>query len=156
MATKAPHFGDSLKETFKSGTSEASELLTLNLLAALTGLVIVAVGMVGLSLPGSLIMLARTALTPNGMYLLAAMRGLLGLVLLVTAGPSRLPRTMRVLGGLLILSAIAAPLIGFENSRGAMDWFLRRSDGVIRLIASVVMLGGGCLIYASGPSRQRV
>jgi uncharacterized membrane protein len=156
MATKAPPLGDAIRETFKSMTSEASELLTLNLIAALTGLVIVAVGMVELSLPGSLIAIVRSALTPNGMYLLAAMWALLGLVVLVAAGSSRMPRTMRIFGVLLILSAVVTPLIGFEGSRGAMDWFVRRGDRFTRLVAFAVLLGGGCLVYASGPSRRRV
>ena len=156
MATKAPHFGDAIRETFKSTTSEASELLTLNLIAALTGLVIVAVGMVGLSLPGSVVAIARRSLTPNGMYVFAAIRALVGLVMLVAAATSRLPNTLRVAGVLLILSAIVSPIVGFDGTRGAMEWFLSRDTGVIRVIALLLMIAGGCLVYASGPSRRRI
>ena len=79
-------------------------------LAFLIGLIIAALGILGIAAPTVLLDVTAFALTQVGLYVAAALRVAFGLVLIAAAAASRLPRTLRILGALIVVGSIAAAL----------------------------------------------
>src|SRR5262245_25885803 len=73
-------------------------------------LVVAALGSLGVVAPGSLGAVAATLLTLTGLYVAAALRIVLGAALFVAAPASRFPRTLRVIGILIVVAGLATPL----------------------------------------------
>ncbi|MDQ6892356.1 MAG: hypothetical protein M3167_06715 [Acidobacteriota bacterium] len=89
-------------------------------------------------------------ITPGGLYVIAVLRVVIGVVLIEAARASRMPRTLRVCGAVAVLTGLTTPLLGVGRAHAIMDGWLAASPGMVRLFAAV-MVGIGCLIvYAAG------
>ena len=75
-------------------------------------LVIMAVGAVGVVVPSDLIWIAQRSLTSGAFYVIATVRVAFGLVLISVASVSRAPKTLRVLGYLIVIAGITTALTG--------------------------------------------
>ena len=126
----------------------------MQLLALLVALLISLVGLTGVVSPETLAALGRHALTPVGLYVVAAVRIGIGVILMLAAPISRAPRTLRVLGIIAIIAGVATPFIGIEPSRRVMDWWLAQGYIHLRLHAGVAVVLGGLLAYAVTPRRR--
>ena len=127
-------------------------------LAFLVGLLVVALGLLGFIAPGVLATLGRQSVTPDGLYLVAALRVLIGLVLLGASSASRMPRTLRVLGILALAGGLATIFLSVERGRTIMDWMLAPGLMVLRLWAVLAVAFGSFIIYAvvnRQPRRRR-
>src|SRR5258708_38727372 len=93
---------------------------------------IMLVGVAGLLAPDSLLTLARYAVTPVGLYAVAAVRVGIGLVLILAAPISRAPRTLRVFGAVALVAGLTTPLLGADRARAILDWQLTQGTGLIR------------------------
>src|SRR5207245_10282738 len=82
---------------------------TVVLLALLVGLFIGAIGMCGVAAPHGLLTAVRFVLTPRGLYLLAAVRVVFGVILVLVAPSSRAPRVLRLLGFILLVAGLTPP-----------------------------------------------
>ena len=119
----------------------------MNLLASLIGLVVLAEGLIGISLPGSLVSIARGLLTPSSLYALAITNVVCGLVLVLAAAPSRLPRIVRTVGFFSIAVGVLMASVGFTHVMQALDAWLSLGPNNIRIAAALVAGLGVTLVY---------
>jgi hypothetical protein len=127
-------------------------------LALLVALFVMAVGMVGVFTPDSLLAVGRYVVTPGGLYAVAALRIGIGLVLMLAARITRAPRTFRALGAFVIVAGLATPLFGVERSRAILDWEATHGTALIRVGAGLGVILGGFIAFAvaTGPSPRAV
>jgi hypothetical protein len=123
----------------------------MSLLAALFGLLIGALGLVGMIQPERLIRFARAWQTTGGLYVAAALRIILGLLLFVAAPDSRLPGILRVLGVVIFISGLATPFFGLERFHRLLEWWASRSPAFKRIWAGCAFAFGFVLLYAVTP-----
>jgi hypothetical protein len=125
-------------------------------LAFVIGLYILAVGVIGMIAPSSLIWIAQRFTTPMDWYALAAVRIAVGLLLLSVAKASRTPRTLRVVAFVPLIAALAIPVLGVEHARATVEWWMAQGSGLIRLSAVPLLALGGVIVYACAPARRAV
>ena len=82
---------------------------------------------------------ARPFLTPTGVYVAGGLRLVLGIALLLTASTSGAPRTLRVLGGVVIVAGVVTPLVGVDRARAIVDWWTGQGTALTRLWAAVAV-----------------
>jgi hypothetical protein len=126
-------------------------------LAFVVTLVIMAVGAVGVVVPSGLVWIAQHSVTSGAFYLIATVRVAFGLVLISVASVSRAPKTLRVLGYLILIAGITTALTGvaaMERARAIIEWWLQQGSGVVRLAGVVVLALGGFVAYACAPARR--
>jgi hypothetical protein len=125
-------------------------------LAFVFGLCIGTVGVVGMLAPSSLVWIAQHSVTSGAFYLIAAVRVGFGLVLIYAASASRTPRTLRIVGYVIVAAGLATALtglVGIERARTIIDWWLQQGAGIIRLTSVVLVALGGFVVYACVPVR---
>jgi hypothetical protein len=125
------------------------------LVAFAFSLLIAALGAVAIVEPTVLLAIARPLLTPAGLYAAAALRLVLGTALFVSAPTSRAPKTLRVLGVIIIVGGLATPLIGVERARAIVEWWAAQGSGFMRVWAGVALAFGLFLAYAIAPQTPR-
>ena len=76
-------------------------------------------------------------------------RLLMGTVLLLAADELRFSLVMKILGWLTIAAALGIPVLGRDRLDQLLNWWLSRSDGLLRLSTALVIVFGGFLIYVS-------
>jgi hypothetical protein len=114
-------------------------------------LVIAAVGASGILVPSALQWLGAQSATSGAFYLIAMVRVVFGLILISVAPVSRAPKTLRVLGYVILIAGIATALTGLiaiEHARAAIDWWLHLGSGVLRLTGVFLAAIGGFIAYA--------
>ena len=123
-------------------------------LAVVIGLVITAIGILGMAAPTILLDAARFSITPLGLYVVAAIRIAFGLVLVRVAPVSRAPRILRILGTFIIVAGIITPFLGIERARAIFDWWSAQGAAFLRSWAALPVIFGLFIIYAVAPRRQ--
>lgn len=116
------------------------------LVIALSGLVS-AVGLVVLVAPLTLLEFGRSLLTPFSLYVIATVRVAFGGLLLWVASTSRMPRTLRVIGAVVVLSGVLTPLLGVESAHAMLEWWASQGQLIMRLWAVFPIAIGVFLIY---------
>ena len=124
-------------------------------LALVVALFIIAVGIAGLITPDALIAVGRYAVTPAGLYAVAALRVAIGLVLVLAAPLSAAPKTLRVLGAFVVVAGLATPFFGAERAQTVFAWALTRGTALIRVAAVVILAAGGFIVFAFASGRRR-
>ncbi len=94
-----------------------------NLCAMAVGLLIAAIGVLGIASPSALLELGRALQSIGGVWLLGFVRIVCGAILLWAAPNARMPRVLIALGILIILFGLATPFIGIERSRAMFEWW---------------------------------
>jgi hypothetical protein len=122
--------------------------------ALLVALFVIVAGMVGLVAPDSLMMIAGHVVTPVGLYVVAALRVVVGIVLIRAATLSRVPRTLRVIGTVVIVAGLATPLFGVERARAVLDWESAQGTAFTRGVAALLLSMGGFIAFAVTPARR--
>jgi hypothetical protein len=128
----------------------------MRVLGLLVAVFIMLVGVAGVFAPDSLMTLGRYAVTPSGLYVTAALRVSIGLVLILVAPISRAPRTLRVLGVVVIVGGFATLLIGADRARAILDWQSSQGGMLIRVGAGLPLALGGFIAFAVGAGRRVV
>ena len=118
------------------------------LLARLVGLFIVAIGVCGLAAPHALLSAVQFVLTPGGLYLVAALRVVFGVVLVLAAPSSRAPRVLRLLGFIVIVAGLTTPFFGVDRARAVLDWWSAQGPAFVRLWAGLAVALGVFVVYA--------
>lgn len=126
----------------------------MKLLGFLVALSIICIGLVALVAPDRFMAAAGYTVTPKGLYLIAVLRVIFGVVLLTAASASRLPRTIRVIGGIALLAGLTTPLMGAEQARAILDWSAARGTGLIRVWGAIALLAGSLITYAFAGYRR--
>jgi len=125
--------------------------LVMRRLAFYLGLMIVVIAILGFAAPTVLLNAATSALTKAGLYTAAVTRVFFGLILILAAAASRLPRTIRTLGILMVVGGLVTPFIGVERARTVIEWWTMQGPLVIRAWAAIALVLGAFIIYAVTP-----
>jgi hypothetical protein len=123
-------------------------------LALFVASVIMVVGLVGIVTPDSLMAVGRHMATPAGLYVVAALRVGIGLVLIMVAPISRVPRTLRWVGAFVLVAGVATPFFGLERTQATLDWIATQGTVLIRLGASLALAIGACIAFAVATGRR--
>ncbi|PZR76292.1 MAG: hypothetical protein DLM73_03005 [Chthoniobacterales bacterium] len=126
----------------------------MKILALIFGILALAIGVIGLIWPEQLIAIARHAATPVGVYVAAAVRVGLGLVLLLAAHASRAPNALRVFGVLILLAGVATACLGVARAQAMVEWLSAQGPGIIRLFPCFALIVGSFIIYGVTGSRR--
>lgn len=112
---------------------------------AAIGVLIGVIGVIGVVSPGILLSPAVDGLksSPRRIYGLAAVRLIMGVILVVAASSTAFPTFVLIIGAVFILRAAMIPLLGLDRVRSLIEWLQGRSSLVMRLLflAGVVPLG---------------
>jgi uncharacterized membrane protein len=123
-------------------------------LVMVMGFIIAGIGVVGIAAPSVLIQFGRSLLTPNGIYIIVAVRVIFGAALLWVAPGSRTPKTLRALGVLILIAGVLTPFIGVERSRALLDWWLTQGPLFTRAWAGLAVVFGLFIIYSITAPRR--
>lgn len=116
-------------------------------LGLVIGALVMLASVIGFAAPDLRLALERSVMTPAGLYAIAALRIAIGLVFVLAATASRAPRTLRVLGLIVIIAGLTTPWFGVARARAVVNWFESASPLLMRLVAVVGMALGGFLVY---------
>jgi hypothetical protein len=126
----------------------------MNSLAFVIALVLLAMGLAGIVAPSSLLWVGRHSLAPGAFYLIAAIRIVFGVALVFAAPTSRMPRTIRILGYVVVTAGLATALVGLiamDRAREIIESVLQHGSGFVRMAGVLVAAFGGLIAYACGP-----
>ena len=127
----------------------------MRLLGLLIGAVVILVSAISLAVPDLKLSLERSAMTPTGLYAIAVLRIAIGLVFVFAAPASRTPRTVRVLGLVVIIAGLTTPWFGVTRAQGTLNWVASAGPLLMRLDTVVGMALGGFLVYVlRAPTRR--
>lgn len=121
-------------------------------LALVVAAVVVALGVVGVAIPDTLIGIGRHMVSPAGLYAAAAFRIAVGLVLMLAARQSRAPGTLRAIGAVVVVAGLATPIFGVEGARERLDWEAAHV-AILRVEAALFVFLGAIIVSAMLPSR---
>jgi hypothetical protein len=119
------------------------------LIAALT----VLLGLTGVLWPEGLMPLATYSFSRTGLYVVAAVRIVLGGLLFFASSATRTPKTIRVIGLIILIAGIATALISPERALALKDWLLTRGPDMLR-IGACIPLAAGLFVAWSTISRR--
>jgi hypothetical protein len=125
----------------------------MRLLALLVAFFLLLVGITGVFLPEDLLKVGHHLTTPVGLYVAAALRVGIGLVLTLAAANSRAPKTLRVIGIIAIVAGLTTPWLGVERTRAILDWWSAQGPVLMRLGPGFALILGGFIAYAVAPRR---
>jgi len=108
---------------------------------------IAVMGLVVIFAPGRANDLTRLFADKTGLWVATGIRAVLGLGLLAAAGDSKTPALLRILGGLILIVAIAMPLLGLDRHRRMIDWWLARDRKIQIVCGAASLVLGVVLIY---------
>jgi uncharacterized membrane protein YidH (DUF202 family) len=114
----------------------------------------VLLGLTGVLWPEGLMQLATYSFSRTGMYVVAAARIVIGALLFFAASSTRTPKTVRVIGIIILLAGIGTALIPLERALEMKDWWIARGPDMLR-IAACLPLAVGLFIAGSTLTRGR-
>jgi len=109
---------------------------------------IAVMGLVVIFAPGRANDLKRLFADKTGLWVATAIRAVLGLGLLAAAEDSKAPRLLRILGLIILIVAIAMPLLGLDRHRRMINWWLARDRKIQIICGAASFVLGVVLIYA--------
>jgi hypothetical protein len=129
----------------------------LTVIATVLGGAVAVIGLAGIAAPAALLDVGRSLQVAPALYVVAAIRIVFGAILALVAPASRMPRTLRALGVVIVAAGVLTPLFGVERAQLLLDAWAARGPWFTR-IASIVALAFGIFItwaVASRPTATR-
>ena len=123
-------------------------------LATTLGLVIAAIGVLGVVVPSVLLEFGRSLQTANALYVVAAVRVLFGAILLWAAPASRTPKILRFIGVFIIIAGVITPFFGVERAHAMFEWWSTQGSFFTRAWAIVAVVFGLLIVYAVTSNRR--
>jgi hypothetical protein len=126
--------------------------------AFLVALFTILVGVAGIVSPEYLTMARRAYFAaPVTLYAAAALRVVMGLIVMRVARISRAPRTILLLGVLMTLQGLTAAVLGPAHARTVLEWETAQGPAMLRAGAGVALLAGIFMLFAfTGPGARDV
>lgn len=125
----------------------------MKILAFTIALLAIFLALTGLFWPEVLVRIGHYSFTATGLYVVAIIRVVIGLIFYLAAPASRAPRTLRIIGVLVCVAGIAVAMLTIVQEQMLLNWWSANGPGFIR-IAALFVLGLGCFIaYATAPRR---
>src|SRR5438874_11018395 len=96
-------------------------------LALILSAFVAALGLLAIFCPGRADDMARLFADKTGLWVATAIRAVLALGLFAAAGESKAAILLRILGGLILIVAVAMLPLGLERHRRKTDWWRDRN-----------------------------
>lgn len=128
----------------------------MRLLGLLVALLMVLIGLTGVFSPDYFMTIGRHSVTPVGIYIVAALRISIGLVLARVAPMSRAPTILRILGVIAVIGGVATLFLGAERAQVILEWWSAQGPVLMRLGDGIALVLGGFIVYALIPGRRTV
>src|SRR4249920_3901864 len=113
--------------------------LVMRWLGLVIGALVILASAFSFAAPDLRLSLERSVMTPSGLYAIAALRIAIGLAFVLAAPASRAPRTLRVLGLIVIIAGLMTPWFGVARARAVLNWWASAGPLLMRLDAGVGM-----------------
>ena len=127
----------------------------MRLLGLVIGALVILVSAISFAVPDLKLSVERSAMTPAGLYAITVLRIAIGLVFVFAAPASRAPRTLRVLGLVVIIAGLMTPWFGVTRAQATLSWVASAGPLLMHLDACVGMAMGGFLVYVFGAPTRR-
>ncbi len=121
----------------------------MTLIVALLGALIVLLGLVGLVQPARFRSVFATMDGQTRFVLAIVIRLAVGALLWWLADELRHPHVMRVLAVIAVVAAVGVVIIGRERLDKLIDWWLSKSDGLLRVSALFAAVFGAYLTWVA-------
>jgi uncharacterized membrane protein HdeD (DUF308 family) len=119
----------------------------MSLIVIVVGLLVTGVALALLVSPRALRQLLHRLLEPRWLPLVSALRVAVGVLFILAAPDTRLPTLIRVIGIAAIVGGILILFLGSARSQLLADWWLKRSDTILRLWAGAALIFGALLVW---------
>ena len=119
----------------------------MRLLGLVIGALVILASAISFAVPDQRLSLERSLMTPTGLFAISTLRIAIGLVFVFAAPASRAPRTLRVLGLVVIIAGLITPWFGVTRAHATLNWVASAGPLLMRLDACVGMAMGGFLVY---------
>jgi uncharacterized protein YjeT (DUF2065 family) len=118
------------------------------------GLLITAAGILVTLVPSAVIRFAQHGVTAVELYASAITRVGIGVLFLLVAPMSRLPRLLRVFGMIAVMAGIVTPFLGVARAQAIADWVSHQGLSSVRAFGLLALAIGAAILYACGPRRM--
>ena len=105
-------------------------------------------GLTGVLAPDRLMTIGQYSVAPVGIYVTAALRIGIGLVLARVAPISRAPKTLRFFGVMAVIAGVTTLFLGTERAQAILEWWVAQGPAFIRLWAGLPLALGSFIAYA--------
>jgi hypothetical protein len=127
---------------------------TMKLLVMALGVLITAIGLVGVAAPSALLEIGRSLQTTGALYAVAVVRVAIGALLLSVASASRMPRTLRAVGTIIIVAGLVTPVIEVERAQAMLNWWSNQGQLLMRASAGIAVALGLFIVYVVTTRRR--
>jgi hypothetical protein len=110
---------------------------------------LILVGLTGVLWPEGLMELVKYSFTSAGIYVTAITRMVLGGLLLVAAGATRTPKTIRVIAVIIFLAGVATALMSPDRAQVLGNRMLERGPDFLRIAACFPLAVGFFILVAT-------
>jgi hypothetical protein len=125
------------------------------LAARLIGVLMTGLGIVVLAAPGAFMNLADASQTQPAIYVAAAIRLVIGVVLYLAAPRSRAPRLLRVIGIIIFAAGLLTPFVGVWFGSAILEWWRSGGEAIVRIWTALPITLGVLLIYLLSPVSEK-
>jgi hypothetical protein len=108
----------------------------------LIAVLLLVLGLTGVLWPAGLTSLARWTFSPQGLYTGAGVRVLIGALLIVAAGATAMPKTVRVIGAIIFVAGTLTALLSVETAQRMAGWFFDNGEDRFRMAACLPLAVG--------------
>ena len=126
----------------------------LTVVAMALAAIIAVYGAFGVMAPSAFLNFASSLISPIALYVVAAVRIIFGALLLSVASVSRMPRTVRVIGIVIVIAGLVTPFFGVEHSEAVLSWWSSQDALLVRAAAAVLMIAGAFIVYVLSNGRR--
>ncbi len=99
-------------------------------------------GLTGVLWPSGLTEVARWTFSPKGLYTGAGLRVLIGALLIVAAGATAMPKTVRVIGAVIFVGGTLTALLSVDTAQRLATWFFDNGEDRLRIMACLPLTVG--------------
>jgi hypothetical protein len=120
-------------------------------------LMIAAFGAIGLVSPPYIVWVAEQSLDSGALFFVAIVRITFGALLISAAATSRMPKTLNIIGIVVLLSGVATivmAMFAVDRVTDMVDWWIAQGSTVVRLTAIPLIAVGSFIAYACIPQKK--
>jgi hypothetical protein len=128
----------------------------MKLLARIFGVLVAAVGLLGVVAPDRLQAISRYSDTSLGLTVAGTFRIVFGIVLVLAARGSRGPSWLRFVGFIAVVAGVLTLFIGVDGARAILDWWSSQGPVLMRLWPGLALIIGFSVANAAAPAYRPV
>ena len=125
-------------------------------IALVIGVLLIIQGLLGIVAPDAFVKVVRLFQSPPMLYVAAALRIAIGIVLLCAVGGSRVPMFLSIFGVLVVIGGVLTPFVGVQFAHTILGLWSSQGSGLVRVFALVSLALGLLTSYAVSPARRSV